>query len=193
MYVYDITLEAEENINDFDIVEYISTNANQYITLGNIVNPNDMGLQAKIALNTITADEQRILYPIFSIHNYKIFIWTKNDTNLYSNSSLSANTDYLVEYQMTENTKTVILNGNSTTGAKTLQSDSIYTTASLFGDVSQYKFNGKIYWLKIYISGELVYDFIPIVRKYDGVAGLWDNLSNSAFFSNSGTDFLAPT
>lgn len=202
LYIYELLLVSKFNISDFDIVEYISTTyANQWTSLKTAVNPNDLEMKTKVAFNNVTSDEQQILTAgtvfSFSIHDSKMYIYSDDGSRLYSDSSLSSNTDYLLEYKMTDDIKTVTLDGASTSVAKSLLStDSI--VPNVFGsDLDRYsylwRFNGKVYWLKIYSSGELVCDLVPVVRKYDGRVGLWDNILGNAFFSKSETEFLAPT
>ena len=52
----------------------------------------------------------------------------------------------------------------------------------------------RIFACKIYEAGVLVRDFVPCYRKADGVAGLYDKVTEAFFTSNSGVDFpnIAP-
>lgn len=50
-----------------------------------------------------------------------------------------------------------------------------------------------IYWCKIYESGVLVRDYIPCIRRYDGVVGMFDTVE-CKFYTNSGSGtFSYPT
>ena len=65
-----------------------------------------------------------------------------------------------------------------------------------WGDMGWYVFNSpvepnrmssmQLYSLKMYSDGELIRDFVPVVRNSDGVAGLFD-LVNQIFYENAGT------
>ena len=46
--------------------------------------------------------------------------------------------------------------------------------------------SGRIYYLKMYDNGVLVRNFVPVVRRIDKVAGMWDTVTKQ-FFGNSGT------
>jgi hypothetical protein len=50
----------------------------------------------------------------------------------------------------------------------------------------------QLYSLKMYSSGMLIRDFVPVKRNADGVAGLFD-LRGQAFYENAGTGaFVIP-
>lgn len=57
------------------------------------------------------------------------------------------------------------------------------------GGSSTYYGYGKIYYLKLYESGELVRDYIP-VKSLDGKIGLYDKINDTFISSNSGTEFV---
>lgn len=48
------------------------------------------------------------------------------------------------------------------------------------------QFNGKFYYCKFLLNGEIIREFIPCYRKQDGEIGLYD-LINNQFYSNDGT------
>ena len=63
----------------------------------------------------------------------------------------------------------------------------------IFGD-AQYsdasvRFLGNLYGMKIWENNELVRDFIPVKRDYDGIYGLLDRVNNKFYRSMSSTDF----
>lgn len=55
--------------------------------------------------------------------------------------------------------------------------------------VGQYKFYGRIYSLRIYRSGALIYEYLPYLRKADGKPGMYETVSGT-FLTNAGdSDF----
>ena len=65
-----------------------------------------------------------------------------------------------------------------------------------WGDKSWYVFNSaaepnlmasmQLSFLKMYTDGELIRNFVPVVRNSDGAAGLFDIVSQT-FYGNAGT------
>jgi len=53
-----------------------------------------------------------------------------------------------------------------------------------------YRFNCFLYSFKIELNNELARDFIPVIRKSDGHAGLYDSISKQFFESPDGVEFL---
>ena len=51
---------------------------------------------------------------------------------------------------------------------------------------ANYKATGRIGTCKITKDGVLVRNFVPVVRRIDKVAGMWDTITKQ-FFTNSGT------
>ncbi len=56
-------------------------------------------------------------------------------------------------------------------------------------DNSSVRFLGNLYSAKIWENNELVRDFIPVKRDYDGIYGLLDRVNNKFYRSMTSTDF----
>jgi hypothetical protein len=54
------------------------------------------------------------------------------------------------------------------------------------GSVDNRRFRGKVYYFKIYENGILLRNYIPCVRKIDGVVGMYETINNT-FNTNAGT------
>lgn len=63
----------------------------------------------------------------------------------------------------------------------------------IFGDAqysdSSVRFLGNLYGMKIWENNELVREYVPVQRDYDGVYGLLEKISNTFYRSNSSNDF----
>lgn len=77
------------------------------------------------------------------------------------------------------------------------------TAGNGWGNETWYVFNShgepalmasmKLYYLKMWTDGELVRDFVPVLRNADNAVGLYD-LANEQFYENTGTgSFSCPT
>lgn len=108
------------------------------------------------------------------------------------------NTDYEVIFDATNKTFTV---GDFTQSFSSLSlpaqsNGNIYLfTNSAVGSLSTYDKNywlkGKIYYFRYYENGSLKNNFIPVLRKIDNVAGMYDTVEGK-FYGNLGTgSFIA--
>lgn len=52
--------------------------------------------------------------------------------------------------------------------------------------LSSYKCKERVYWVKVRKDGELVRDFVPVLRVSDNTPGLYD-MAGRAFYANAGT------
>ena len=59
----------------------------------------------------------------------------------------------------------------------------------LFRSDTNVRFLGNLYGMKIWENDELVRDFIPVKRDYDGIYGLLDRVNNKFYRSMTSTDF----
>ena len=64
-------------------------------------------------------------------------------------------------------------------------SNTIYLFARNYG-ANITKLRGKIYSAEITDSSELIRDFVPVVRKIDNTAGMYDKVSKR-FYTNAGS------
>ena len=65
-----------------------------------------------------------------------------------------------------------------------------YLSASPTGRYAFNRYDSKIYGFKILEGETLVRDYIPVIRKSDDVAGLYDKVSNVFYRSVSGLGFI---
>ena len=80
------------------------------------------------------------------------------------------------------------VNGVTTVWSGTANTFTTPRTLSMFGttdDTSRYA-KIKMFYLKIWQSGELIRNFLPAKRNSDNVLGMWDTVSQT-FFTNAGT------
>ena len=111
----------------------------------------------------------------------------------YTQSSVSANTVYTVDLDGINNQITINNTTYNTNFDRTLPN----TNLTLFvtdGDTGGYYYGSgvRMYYCKLYnLSGELVRDFIPVMRKSDCEVGLYDKVSKT-FFGNSGSGAFKP-
>lgn len=91
-------------------------------------------------------------------------------------------------------TPTISLDGQTTTSDKTSDNASTELDDYLFcynlsGNAS-YNVKAKIYFAKIWKENSLVRDFIPVLDS-NGVACMYDKISNTFFYNNGTGDFIA--
>ena len=175
---------------EYQQVEYIQSNGNQYIDTG--VSGNAIG-EYEIKLNALGSQA----------HSWEQYFAGNRDTSslvgkLYCSS-------YKVMYQGYPSSSDIEFGSYSNTiEAKVLRStgivsNGVYKSAyggAPWGALTFYIFNShseptlgasmRLYYLKMYSDGELVRDYIPCYRKSDSVIGLYDLVSRT-FFINQGT------
>ena len=179
---------------EYAIVNYIESTGEQYIDTGFKGNTTTTRYQTKIVPNDVTTTQavfgSRNVVNLANTSNCEIFIyqsafrmdWVNGDGSKGLNVPITVNTTYEieitrgsgfvngVEYTSTEHTSTTqdynFLIGNFTNG-----SSSPYSMG----------FIGKIYYGKLYNNGMLVRNFIPVVRRVDKIAGMWDTVTKQFF------------
>lgn len=98
---------------------------------------------------------------------YATLYTVRNGKNgCYADGVLNKSYDGYADFQSDLNLYLFALNGN--------------------GSVDSRHFNGLIYYFKVWESGSLIQDLIPVQRTSDGVYGMFDLVSKT-FFTNAGT------
>lgn len=179
--------------SEYQQVEYIQSNGNQYIDTGISGNANG---EYEIGFN-----------PLGTIaHSYEqYFAGTRNTGTtyvgkLFYNSSLVVYQGYpaggdltlrpsfadeKIDLKVLKSEGIVVNNevksnyGNASWGNSTFWIFNAHQESSLGASM-------KLYYLKMYSDGDLVRDYIPCYRKSDSVIGLYDLVSNT-FFTNQGS------
>lgn len=120
---------------------------------------------------TYGLDSTRVNYSASSVpRTYEIDLDGQNDTVIINSSTISANFD------------------------KTLPNRTLYVFANHDGNgsVGQYGSTYRLYYLKLYdLSGNLIRDYIPIIRTTDYKVGLLDKVSMT-FYQNAGMGEFLP-
>ena len=101
------------------------------------------------------------------------------------NKTLSLNTNYHIVLEMYSD-KSFLMQVDDTN--RTVNVDpQVNDYARLFNQPSTNTyFNGKVYYLKIYRSNNLIFDLIPVQRISDNEVGFWNQATNE-FVGNDGT------
>ena len=179
----------------FQEVEYVESNAKQYIDTGISINENVLNSGVKFIEKAIftsvstrnTANGKNDL-PYF-------FIGCTSGNKAYSGMGTSYRTSAVdikntpQVFELDSTLKQFIIDGDV---ASTYANVDGETEANIFlFDISlptrNYACHMKLYYCKIYIAGILQRDLVPCYRKSDNVVGLYD-LANDVFYTNQGTD-----
>lgn len=201
--------------DSYEYLEYIGTNGNQYINLGYKAKTNTMvELDFQLYENENSYSKSNTIYnTIIGVDNPQGDRFNVNfggDINQFNVLYYWVDATYVsggpTYFQMYDNVlKRSVMNVKS--GSATYQgishnieikhNDNI-SNMTLFGSYSSSKgivvsfnrYNSKIYNFRIYEGEELVRDLVPLYRKSDGVAGLYDFINDVFYESDSSSDFL---
>ena len=192
--------ETNKEFNDKYVrLNYIESTGTQYINSKYYATPNT-GIEADFEFTDLTRQQR-----IFGIHttdtNYltytmyingsdKFAYGYKDGTGNWITTNITADKNRHVfkinvnpTYYSLDNQTEVKLSGSKTKNTKY----AFYILAANSDDLTIANYaKAKLYSFKIYENGVLVRDMIPVKRKSDNVAGLYDTL-NDAFYTNSGT------
>ena len=180
--------------NEYQQVEYISSNGTQYINTGVNGNNSNLSIEIKYQWNEIPGDGQysnvvasyeselcnatRIIQYGSNITYFNIntkagggsgtLTYTRDINTIYEEKLYSTEDD-LIYISNEINTERNIIGGNTTN-----------KNIGIFGSSIEdaVKSNIKLYYLKIYDNGTIIRNFIPCYRRRDNVAGLYDTVNN---------------
>ena len=182
-------------------VEYIENTGTQYIDTGYYLLSNNIDIQTKIYTQNMPTSEQDIISNqdgssgrfVLGLYNYTVFGYsrdaTTSDTNVTSTTySGEATFEIDMNYNSSSHIKTLTVNGNTTTKTQTATIANSNQTLKLFkaGNSNSLYFIGKMYYFKLYVDNNLIWDLIPCYRVSDNVRGLYD-IVNNKFYTNAGT------
>ena len=190
--------------SEYQEVEYIETNKNQYIDTGVIPNQ-DTGFDIDFLVKDSFTSSANTSGSIFGVRSS----WSdsnKTGTNMFQLTTYSNLTSSFADGAMafgsqkyasgmTQNERMTISlkNGVYTKPDGTeIQLDTTNFTAPntmylfMLRGFSNEKAGVKLYSFKMYDGNTLIRDYIPCYRKLDNVAGLYD-LVNDVFYTNQGT------
>jgi prepilin-type N-terminal cleavage/methylation domain-containing protein len=194
----DIKVDDSLVQNGYRKLEYIESTGTQYI-MTDIIPSNDMGINAKI--KSLDVDQDLVYFGSKGEGNTRFWIGNIKNNSLtqlyYGWNTLTTKSkrpiiisDNLFEVKMNYmNNRQNIFNGTVIeNNLSTLENNTYPLTifgGNAIGTVS-YKSKIKLYELKISIGTNIIYSFIPCLRKNDNKPGLYDTVNNQ-FYTNSGT------
>lgn len=177
-------------------LEYIESTGTQYIDTGVAVSPT-IGYDTVFAFTaTDHVTAETIIGGRVALQDSMIgLMWNSsgylqfNYGNVYYNSDFTYGSD---EVHYVANGKYLYVNGELIRTAGDSTWNKLYNlylfAQNTAGSASQYA-SGKMKYMKIYSSDVLVRDFIPVLDR-DGVACLFDKVTNTFFYSKGNSDFV---
>ena len=193
-----ITVDGNFN-NYYANLEYIESTGTQYI-MTNIPATDDTGIYAKLA--SLDTYNDTVYIGARKTTNSRLWIGssrrTGNTDALYfgwntvtaseNRPAISTDDIHIVKMNYLNDRKNLFDNTTVESNLGTLATNNIPITIFAGNDNGTASFKSKIrlYNLKISKIGRIEYEFIPVVRKLDGKAGLYD-LTNNEFYLNNGT------
>lgn len=176
----------------YTAVEYLEFTGSQQINTGIYFNANTDWMECDYQATTTNQNGMIVANSDTTNHFWfyyykdsgKIDIYISNETSQYGGSSIAIDTNrhkssYKGKAFFTDS-ETVYANWSQTF---TNDTESTLYIGSWGG---AYYFKGKIYNVKLWKTGHLIRDFIPVKRNSDGVLGMLD-LVEHKFYTNSGT------
>lgn len=189
---------------EYKEVQWISSDGSQYINMGdfNFKTPNAIDVETKFSLDTDSTNDNCVMggrmdsgdrngfklplcyggkYSVQGISG-KLSIGTTSPYTPVVFAAKIYNGDQSFKIDGTE-----IYKGNSAYDTLYCGTDRpLYMFAFRYNYNKSYAFHGKIYYSKIWDTGELIRDYVPCYRKSDNVIGMYD-LVNDVFYTNRGT------
>lgn len=178
--------------NEYQYVEYIESDGNQYIDTG--ISGSDLG-EYEIKMNPLSTTARQWeqyfggqLYTETTVGK----LYENSGRLVYQGYPLARNQYVGISSLMDAPFEIQVIDGGVYSNGTKLSN---YTPVA-WGTPSFYIFDShseptlgasmKLYYLKMYSNGTLVRDYIPCYRKADNVIGLYDLVSKT-FFTNEGT------
>jgi hypothetical protein len=187
---------------EYQEVEYIEADGTQYIDMQYAYKIND-----EINISFMKTQDTGAIQGVFGNGNLTPYIGTVlylNGTNIltstiggalgvqffkYEAEPIQSDKIYNVKYE----TNKVYVNNNHVITVTNELVDGTQSDFSLFRRWGTNSFYGRIYSFNIKREGMFVVNMVPCYRKNDGVAGMYDLISN-VFYQNSGTgEFIKGT
>ena len=184
-------IAINQNINDYQEVEYIESTGTQYIDTGFIPNQDT---SIELSLYTSQLGAQDFLGTssssggyVYGLYDGYSSTWDNyNDDIPIYNGHISGT--LLISKAKEKTTITGDYNTNYTHGNTSfIAAHSLYLFARWTSSSGAYRpASMKCYSFKIWDNNTLVRNFIPVYRKSDGEVGLYDTVNNE-FYRNIGT------
>jgi len=172
----NLVVNSSADVTAYEEIQYLESTGTQYI---------DTGLTVS---KTNTYD-----YILDGIFTNTAWGGANGWMQFQSSLALNERNTIKVSYNGTSYTETIYVNGvlNETKSWDSYGSNNVKIGIFKLGAVNNTWWTGdpqigKIYSLKIYSSGSIVRDFVPVYRKSDSVLGLYDRV-NGVFYTNAGT------
>lgn len=181
-------------------LEYIESDGSQYVDTGIYLNSDDLKIKTKIYTASMPSSEQDILGNqdsatnrfVFGLYGGYVFGYSRStevsDPNIASSVYSGANTlEIEMNYDYSHNIRELTVNSSTETRVQNARISNNNNTIKIFdnGSVSANRFAGKLFFMQLYIDGELAHDYIPC-KNSNNEAGLYD-LVGKVFLGNSGT------
>lgn len=130
---------------------------------------------------------------VLGLSDSKVFGYSREsslsaDTNCWS-SAYSGQQLFTIEitYDYINKIKTLKVNGEINTATQNCRIASETTPVYIMNNARKSTpFIGKLFYLKLFMEDELVFDLVPCYRKSDNKPGLYDAV-NDVFYTNEGT------
>lgn len=180
-------------------VEYLESTGTQWIDTGVVVGANSR-IELKTTIGKLSSEVNYICGASSGFNNHFNFCIRGNDGNNLSGffgvksvdfSTVTAQTGQT--YHLVASKNGVFINGEKT---PTPVGDSFLdATTLIFGKrnsisvVNGYKYNGKVYYFKIYDSDTIVRDFIPVLDR-DMRPAMYDRVTGKLFYNKGTGEFL---
>jgi len=208
--VFDLIFALFENCEEIEYgdikvpsayqeVEYIESSGTQAINSAYSLLSSNLKIETTIFTPSMPSSEQRVVDNIPSIDSKRfnlglysgyVFGFNAGNSSVISATYSGEQTlDITMVYDYASSTKTLTVNGSSTSSAYQSEINSALNIWVFGGDPGA-RFVGKLYFCKLYDNGTLVRDFVPCYRKADGEIGLYDAV-NDVFYTNQGTGTFA--
>ena len=201
--------------DSYEYLSFIGTNGNQYINLGYKAKTNTMveldfqlyenensyepavtNFNNIIGIDTLESNKFNVNFGADDNQFNQLFYWVDvpyvaggptysyiyNDVlkrsimTVKSGSATYQGVSHDIEVKSSDNEGNMVLFGSY--------------SAAINGIVPFGRYNSKIYNFRIYEGEELVRDLVPLYRKSDGVAGLYDFINDVFYESDGSSDFL---
>lgn len=181
-------------------VEYLQSSGTQYIDTGIYVSSNNIEIDIDVYTENMPTSEQDIMGNqdsstgrfVLGLYNKYVFGYNRSsagtNTNVVSATFSGANRLTInIKYDYTNSTKTLTVNGASTSQSYVRVITNTNKTVKVFNDgrtTTGSYFSGRVYSVKFYQDGSLLADYIPV--RVENIGYMYDKVSGN-LLGNSGS------
>ena len=176
--------EVHNVSNSYEQVDYIEYTGTQQIVIPHNVT-SSTEVEVTLANNADNSNTYSIvdmgdatLKVINNIPTYNVFDATITGSTFTTNTLYTLVTSFDKDYALTIN-EDVLDTENITLGT-------FANSIKLFGNATSLHGTIKLYRIKVYEGVNLIYDFIPTVRKHDGKIGLYEYVNDDFYIPEEG-------